>query len=54
VIQMRSIVLQPFHDQGLMIRVTGETIALSPPLIASENDIGEIFEKVARVIKSVS
>ena len=43
-----------FHDEGLMIRVTGETIALSPPLIVSESEIGEIFDKLARVIRAVN
>jgi beta-alanine--pyruvate transaminase len=36
-----------------MIRITGETLALTPPLIVSEAQIGEIFGKVARVIKAV-
>jgi beta-alanine--pyruvate transaminase len=36
-----------------VIRVTGETIALTPPLIMSERDIEEIFAKVARVIRAV-
>jgi beta-alanine--pyruvate transaminase len=36
-----------------MVRVTGETIALSPPLIISEAQIGEIVEKVDRVIRAV-
>jgi beta-alanine--pyruvate transaminase len=40
-----------FAEENLLIRVTGETIALSPPLIVSEAQIGEIIEKVARVIK---
>jgi beta-alanine--pyruvate transaminase len=43
-----------FHDEGMMIRVTADTIALSPPLIVSEADIGEIFDKLARVIRAVS
>jgi beta-alanine--pyruvate transaminase len=43
-----------FHDEGLMMRVIGETIALTPPLIVSEAQIGEIFDKVGRVIKAVS
>jgi beta-alanine--pyruvate transaminase len=43
-----------FREQGLMIRVTGETIALSPPLIVSDAQIGEIFEKFAKVIKAVA
>jgi beta-alanine--pyruvate transaminase len=42
-----------FAEEGLMIRVTGDTIALSPPLIVSDAQIGEIFEKVARVINAV-
>jgi beta-alanine--pyruvate transaminase len=42
-----------FHEHGVMIRVTGDTIALSPPLIASEDEIGEIFAKVGKVIEAV-
>jgi len=42
-----------FNDEGVMIRITGETLALTPPLIVSEAQIGEIFEKVGRVIKAV-
>jgi beta-alanine--pyruvate transaminase len=42
-----------FHEHGLMIRVTGDTIALSPPLIASEDEIREIFAKVGKVIEAV-
>jgi beta-alanine--pyruvate transaminase len=42
-----------FHDEGVMVRVTGETLALTPPLIVSEAQIGEIFDKVGRVIKAV-
>ncbi|TMI99963.1 MAG: aspartate aminotransferase family protein [Alphaproteobacteria bacterium] len=43
-----------FHEHGLMFRITGDTIALSPPLIISENEIGEIFEKVGKVIRQVN
>jgi len=42
-----------FHDLGLLIRVTGDTIALTPPLIVSEDEIGEMFGKVAKVIEAV-
>jgi beta-alanine--pyruvate transaminase len=42
-----------FHDESLLIRTTGDTIALTPPLIVSEQEIDEIFEKVARVIRAV-
>jgi beta-alanine--pyruvate transaminase len=43
-----------FQDEGVVIRVTGDTIALSPPLIMTENDIADIFGKVARVIEAVN
>ena len=45
---------QAFNAENLVIRVTGETIALTPPLIVSEREIEEIFTKVARVIKAVA
>jgi beta-alanine--pyruvate transaminase len=40
--------------ENLVIRVTGETIALTPPLIVSEREIEDIFAKVARVIRAVA
>jgi beta-alanine--pyruvate transaminase len=44
-----------FHDHGLLLRITGDTIALSPPLIITENQIDELFgEKIPAVLKSVA
>ena len=43
-----------FRDQNLMIRISGDTLALCPPLIVSEAQIGEMFDKVARVIRAVA
>jgi beta-alanine--pyruvate transaminase len=43
-----------FHDEDLVIRISGDTLAIAPPLIVSEAEIGEIFEKVARVIRAVA
>ncbi|MGE3987708.1 aspartate aminotransferase family protein [Pseudorhodoplanes sp.] len=43
-----------FHEEGLMLRAVGDSLAMSPPLIVSESQIGEIFEKVARAIKAVA
>lgn len=43
-----------FHDEGLMVRSTGDTIALTPPLIISEDQIGEVADKVGRIIKAVA
>src|SRR6478735_1455565 len=45
---------QAFNADNLVIRVTGETIALTPPLIVSEREIEDIFAKVARVIRAVA
>ena len=45
---------QAFNAENLVIRVTGETIALTPPLIVSEREIEDIFAKVARVIRAVA
>jgi beta-alanine--pyruvate transaminase len=43
-----------FHDENLMVRVTGDTLALTPPLIVSESEIADIFERTARVIRAVA
>jgi len=43
-----------FHEEGVMVRNMGDTLALTPPLIVSEAEIGEIFDKVAKVIKAVN
>jgi len=42
-----------FRDEGIMVRITGDTLALTPPLIVSEAQIGEIFDKVGRLIRAV-
>jgi beta-alanine--pyruvate transaminase len=42
-----------FYDEALLVRVTGDTIALTPPLIIGENEIDEMFAKVARVIEAL-
>ena len=43
-----------FHKEGIMIRTTGDTIALTPPLVISENQIDEIVTKVGNTIKAVA
>jgi beta-alanine--pyruvate transaminase len=43
-----------FHDNDLMMRIAGDTLALTPPLIVSEDQIGEIIEKVAKVIRAIA
>jgi beta-alanine--pyruvate transaminase len=43
-----------FHDAGLMMRITGDTLALSPPLIVTQDQIGEIVDKLGQVLKALS
>jgi beta-alanine--pyruvate transaminase len=43
-----------FHDNDLMVRVAGDTLVLTPPLIITEDQIGEIIEKVTKVIRATA
>jgi beta-alanine--pyruvate transaminase len=44
-----------FHDHGIMLRITADTIALSPPLIVKEEQIDEIFaDKLPKVLKAIA
>src|SRR5215471_259150 len=43
-----------FFEHDLMFRAVGDTLALSPPLIVSEAQIGEIFDKLAKIIRQVA
>jgi beta-alanine--pyruvate transaminase len=43
---------QAFKD-GILIRVTGDIIALSPPLVLEKQHIDELFGKLAKVIKNL-
>ncbi|MGA2042736.1 MAG: aspartate aminotransferase family protein [Roseiarcus sp.] len=43
-----------FHEAGIMIRISGDTIELTPPLIVNEDQIGEIVDKVGQTIRAVA
>jgi beta-alanine--pyruvate transaminase len=43
-----------YFDYDFMFRAVGDTLALSPPLIVSESEIGEMFDKLAKIIKQVA
>ena len=43
-----------FHEEGIMLRLSGDTIELTPPFIISEDQIGEVMDKVASSIKAVA
>ena len=42
------------YEAGVLIRVTGDIIAISPPLIINEAQISEIFDTIARVLDTVA
>jgi beta-alanine--pyruvate transaminase len=48
-----SKVFERCFDQGVLIRTTGDTIALSPPLILETSHIDKIMETVGRAIRDV-
>jgi beta-alanine--pyruvate transaminase len=43
-----------YADEEVLIRVSGDTLAICPPLIATESQIGEIFDKAARAIRTLN
>src|SRR5204863_2377005 len=43
-----------FHEHDIVLRVTGDTVALTPPLIVTEGQIGEIVDKVAETISALA
>jgi beta-alanine--pyruvate transaminase len=43
-----------FWNENLLVRITGEIIALSPPLIVSELQVEEIISKVRKVLRAIS
>ena len=48
--------MEIFHrafDDGLLIRVTGDIIALSPPLIIDRSHIDEIVGKLAKLLPTI-
>ena len=40
-------------EEGLLIRTTGDIIALSPPLMVSEDQIGEIVETLRGILQGL-
>jgi beta-alanine--pyruvate transaminase len=43
-----------FHEHDIVVRITGESLALTPPLVISEAEIGETAEKMRAVIRAVA
>ncbi|MEE9209133.1 MAG: aminotransferase class III-fold pyridoxal phosphate-dependent enzyme, partial [Kiloniellales bacterium] len=43
-------VLQQLYDAGVMTKITGDSVLLSPPLILEDNHIDEMFTKIRGVL----
>jgi len=43
-----------FHEFGIVMRIAGDTMAVTPPLIISEAQIDELVDKLAKTIKAVA
>jgi beta-alanine--pyruvate transaminase len=49
-----EVMKRAFYDEDLLVRVAGDTLAVAPPLIVSDEQIAEIFAKLGRAIKAVA
>ncbi len=43
-----------FNQENITLRAVGDTLALTPPLIMTEGQIGEIFDKVGKLVRAVT
>jgi beta-alanine--pyruvate transaminase len=43
-----------FHDHALMVRITGDVVALSPPLIAERRHLDQIASRLAEAIRATA
>ena len=39
-----------FHDKNVLLRFTGDIIALSPPLVATEDHVDQIVDSLRKII----
>ncbi|HEX9903864.1 MAG TPA: aminotransferase class III-fold pyridoxal phosphate-dependent enzyme, partial [Propylenella sp.] len=42
------------YENGLLIRTTGDTVAMSPPLIIQKGEIDFLIDRLAKVIKGLN
>ncbi len=43
-----------YHEYDLYVRVTADTLVVAPPLIATESDIADITDRIAKVLDAVA
>ena len=49
-----DVMVECFANENLLIRVTGDIIAMSPPLIVERDQIDQIVERLGRALRRVS
>jgi beta-alanine--pyruvate transaminase len=49
-----EVIARAFHDQNMVVRVGGDTIALAPALIVSEDEISRMVEGVRAILMQLS
>jgi beta-alanine--pyruvate transaminase len=45
--------VKAFFEEDLMIRFTGDIIAMSPPLIVQKDQIDQMVERLGRVLRAL-
>ncbi|MDQ7970218.1 MAG: aspartate aminotransferase family protein [Oxalicibacterium faecigallinarum] len=49
-----NVFTKAFWDKGILIRVTADVIALSPPLIITQAEIDQLFDGIANILKTTA
>ena len=44
-------ILQQLYDAGVMTKITGDSVLLSPPLVLEDRHIDEMFTKIRGVLQ---
>ena len=45
--------LKAFFDAGVLVKMTGASVLLAPPFVASEAEISQMFKRIRSVIASL-
>lgn len=49
-----AVMERAFHDHDLVVRISGDTLALSPPLIVGADDIAGLVERLGKAIRAAT
>lgn len=52
-VRAREAFLHAFHKEHLVVRYTGDTLVFAPPLIATEEEIADMFARIGTILKSL-